>query len=258
MKHQIEKAQRFASLHVKGAPLVLYNCWDAGSAKVIVAAGARAVATGSQAVAHAHGFLDGEDLPLELALANAARIVTATDLPVSIDFEGGYATTLEALHKNIADLIHAGAIGCNFEDRIIGGSGLHDVDVQAKRIATIRSAADQIGVPFFINARTDIFLQTDLATHNKTLISDAVVRAQKYAAAGANGFFVPKLLDATLIADLVQCVEVPVNIMMMPGAPAIPVLASLGVARVSFGGGAYAHVQAALKDAALTFYGNQK
>lgn len=82
------KAQEFAALHVKGAPLVLYNCWDAGSAKAIVAGGAQALATGSLAVAAAQGYDDGEHLPMAQLLGLVGRIVQAQDVPLSVDFEG--------------------------------------------------------------------------------------------------------------------------------------------------------------------------
>src|SRR5687767_8739946 len=89
--NQTEKARAFAALHKPGTPLILFNAWDAGSAKAVAEAGAKAIATGSWSVAAAHGFGDGEGLPLDLAVANAARVVAAVELPVTLDFEGGYA-----------------------------------------------------------------------------------------------------------------------------------------------------------------------
>ena len=85
---QAEKYRAFATLHVPGDPVVLYNVWDAGSAKAVAEAGAKAIATGSASVAAAQGFSDAEGLPIGLALANAARIVAAVDLPVTVDFAG--------------------------------------------------------------------------------------------------------------------------------------------------------------------------
>ena len=132
---QSEKAARFASLHVPGDPVILYNAWDAGSAKAVAEAGASAIATGSASVAAAHGFHDAEALPLELALANAERVVAAVDLPVTIDFEGGYAVDAEPLAANMKRLAATGAIGCNFEDQVVGGEGLHSIALQSDRIA---------------------------------------------------------------------------------------------------------------------------
>jgi hypothetical protein len=131
----MSKFETFAALHVPGNPLILFNVWDAGSAKVAARAGAKAIATGSASVATAHGVSDAEALPLALALANAERIVAAVEVPVTIDFEGGYAVDAEALAGNMAALAATGAVGCNFEDQVIGGQGIHPIEVQAQRIA---------------------------------------------------------------------------------------------------------------------------
>src|SRR4051812_34460705 len=153
---QAEKARLFASLHRPGEPVILYNAWDAGSARIVAEAGAKAIATGSASVAAAHGFHDAEALPLELALANAARVVAAVDLPVTIDFEGAYSSDPAKAAANVARLQATGAVGCNFEDQAIDGEGLHPVEAQAERIRAIRSA---VGADLFLNARTDIFLK---------------------------------------------------------------------------------------------------
>src|SRR4051812_5540158 len=137
---QAEKARLFASLHRPGDPVVLYNVWDAGSAAAVAEAGAKAIATGSWSVAAAHGFHDAEALPLELALANAARVAAAVALPVTIDFEGAYAVEPAGAAANVARLQATGTIGCNFEDQVIGGEGLHPVEVQSARIRAMRSA----------------------------------------------------------------------------------------------------------------------
>ena len=123
---QSDKFRAFAALHVPGNPLILFNAWDAGSAKIVAEAGAKAIATGSASVAAAQGFSDAEALPLELALANAERVVAAVDLPVTVDFEGAYAVEPEGVAANMATLAATGSIGCNFEDQVVGGEGLHD------------------------------------------------------------------------------------------------------------------------------------
>src|SRR5690349_1537045 len=121
MTTQSERAIAFAKLHVKGDPLVLFNAWDAGTAKAVSEAGAKAIATGSWAVAAANGYTDGEIIPLEEVLANLRRIVRSVDLPISLDFESGYSRSPDELSANTARVIEAGAIGINFEDQIIGG-----------------------------------------------------------------------------------------------------------------------------------------
>jgi 2-methylisocitrate lyase-like PEP mutase family enzyme len=242
----------FAALHVPGAPLVLVNVWDAGSAKAVAAAGAKAIATGSASVAAANGFSDAEALPLDLAIANARRIVGAVDLPVSIDFEGGYAVAPDALASNVALLATTGAIGCNFEDQVVGGAGMHTPEVQAARIAAIRAAT---GPDFFINARTDIFLQAAPETHDAAKVDAAIARAHAYAAAGASGFFVPGLANLDLLARVCRESPLPVNFMAFPGAPDATAVAQAGVARISHGPFPYRAAMKAVEDAAWGLLG---
>jgi 2-methylisocitrate lyase-like PEP mutase family enzyme len=136
--NQTDKAKRFAELHVKDAPLLLYNAWDAGSAKSILDAGAKAIATSSWSVAAAQGYGDGEAIPIELAEHIVGRIAATVDIPVTVDFEGGYSDEDDGeLAANISRLLDLGVIGINFEDRIVKGLGLYSVDRQARRIAAI-------------------------------------------------------------------------------------------------------------------------
>ena len=251
MTTQKEKADDFRNLHQKGSPLVLFNIWDVGSARAIEQAGAKAIATGSWSVAAANGFDDGEKLPLDLVLTNIERIVAGVTLPVTLDFESGYAIEPSELKKNIEKVIATGAIGINFEDRIIGGKDLHPIEVQCERIKAIRETADKASIPLFINARTDVFLQTYPAKHDDAQLEHAVKRAEAYAAAGASGLFAPGLRDPDLIKDLCERSRLPVNIMMLPDAPPPTTLAQLGVARISYGPIPYRQMIEALKEAAL-------
>lgn len=147
---QIANASAFRALHTVGDPVVLFNAWDAGSATAIAAAGAKAIATGSWSVASAHGSNDGEQLPLELVLANLARIANTVDLPVTLDFERGYGETPADVGRSVAAAISAGAIGFNIEDSSAGG--LRTADEQAARLAAARAAAERAAVPVFVNA----------------------------------------------------------------------------------------------------------
>jgi len=244
---QSEKARLFAALHVKGAPLLLYNVWDAASARAVAAAGARAIAGSSWAVAGAQGYGDGEALPFELLVTIHAHIVAATDLPVSADCESGYAVEPEAVAANVARLIEAGVVGINFEDQRLREGGMFAIGEQCDRIRAIRRRADAMGVPLFINARTDLFLQAADGAAHRGLLPAAKERAEAYRGAGASGFFVPGLVDEGLLADLCSSVALPVNVMMGEGTPAVPRLAALGVARVSYGGLPFALYTAALE-----------
>lgn len=250
MQQRSERAESFHALHVKGDPLVLFNAWDAGSARAVAEAGAKAIATGSWSVAAAHGFADGEALPLELATANLDRIVAAVDLPVTMDIEGGYGESLDQVRVTIQQVIAAGAVGVNFEDGVMGTGDLHSVEKQAARIRALRETANTAGVGLFINARTDVYLNTAMAEHGRTQLEEALLRADAYAAAGASGFFVPGLVDIGSIRELCERSPLPVNVMMMPGAPPPAALADAGVTRISHGPGPYRLAMKALKDAA--------
>ena len=251
---QKEKAGAFSKLHIKGSPLILFNIWDAGSARTIEQAGAKAIATSSWSVAAANGFNDGQELPFDLAIANLERIVKNVNLPVSIDLEGGYATEHAELKGNIKRMIAAGAVGINFEDRIIGGEGLYSITEQGARIEAICEAAGETLIPVFINARTDVFLKTYPAKHNEAQVEEAVQRANAYARSGASGLFAPGLRDPELIKKLCELSPIPVNIMVLPDTPPLKSLAEAGVARISYGAESYRQMSEALKEAARVVF----
>ena len=228
----MSKFEDFAKLHVAGDPLVLFNAWDAGSAAAVAKSGAKAIATGSASVSMANGFGDGEDVPLELALANAGRVVKAVDLPVTIDFECGYAEDAGGLAANGRRLAETGAIGCNFEDQVVGTDRLYDIADQAARIAALR---DGVGANFFINARTDLFLKAAPETHDSALADQAIERGKAYAAAGVNGYFIPGLANRQLVERICGALSIPVNAMHLPNGPSRADWAGAGIARVSHG-----------------------
>jgi 2-methylisocitrate lyase-like PEP mutase family enzyme len=224
------KFETFAALHVPGIPVILYNIWDVGSAHAVIAAGAKALATGSHPVADANGWPDGQQVPIDFALDNARRIVKAVELPVTIDFEGAYSADPEEGANNVARLKETGAVGCNFEDQVVGGQGLHPLDLQVERIAAIRRA---VGDEFFINARTDLFLKTQV--YDDALVEQAIERGKAFADAGASGFFVPRLSDPRQVERVAREVPLPLNVIAFPGAPPKSEWANAGVARISHG-----------------------
>ena len=251
MKGPKRKFEQFCKLHVPGNPLILYNIWNPGSAQAVASAGAKALATSSYAVAEAHGFTDGEHTPLFFVIDNLRRIVEATELPVSVDLEGGY--TAQAKPANIGETIDlaldAGAVGCNLEDSVPATGKLRKAHDQAARIRTARKTANKAGLPFFINARTDVFLQGPSEQHNAAIVSEAVERAKAYADAGADCLFVPGLANIALIEKLVKASPLPINI-MVDDALSIGALADSGVARVSYGASPYINATNALDEAA--------
>jgi 2-methylisocitrate lyase-like PEP mutase family enzyme len=245
MTEQSQKFETFAALHVPGNPVVLYNIWDVGSALAVVKAGAKALATGSHPVADANGFPDGEEVPIDFALANARRIAEAVELPLTVDFEGAYSTDPKQAGDNVALLARAGAVGCNFEDQVIGGEGVHSLDSQVRRIEVIRRA---VGDDFFINARTDLFLKVE--QRDDALVDQVIERGKAFADAGASGFFVPRLADARQVERVVREVPLPLNLIAFPGAPPKGEWAAAGVARISHGPFPHRALMAQLEESA--------
>ena len=228
---QRQYAETFHGLHQRGKPVVLFNAWDVASAKTI-AQHFPAIATSSAAVAASLGYTDGEKTPLAAVLNLVTRITASVSVPLTVDFEAGYGDTPEEAAEAVAALLRAGAIGINLEDGLLAGTrALVDPALHAAKIRAIRRAADEFGVPLFINARTDPFILRIGAPD--VCLEEAVRRGALYAEAGADGLFVPLLTDLALIEQLVERVSLPVNIMAMPTAPAIPDLARAGVGRVS-------------------------
>lgn len=244
-----DKFQQFRALHVPGDPVVLYNIWDVGSAQAVVRAGAKALATGSHPVADANGWPDGEQVPIDFAFANAKRIADAVEVPLTVDFESAYAVDPGRAAANVVRLAAAGAVGCNFEDQVIGGAnengGLHPLKSQAQRIEAIRKA---VGDDFFINARTDLYLKTQ--QYDSALVDAAIERGKAFADAGASGFFVPRLADSRQIERIVRDVPLPLNVIAFPGAPSKKEWASAGVARISHGPFPHRALMATLEDMA--------
>lgn len=243
--NQREQATHFAKLHVRGKPLILYNAWDSGSAKSILVAGAEAIATSSWAIAQAQGYRDGEVIPIAFVERIVGRIAATIDVPVTVDFEGGYSDNDRELADNVSHLLDLGVVGINFEDRIVRGSGLYDTIRQARRIEAVRKAAERKGIELFINARTDLFLGRKYDPEHTA--HAGIGRANVYAAAGASGFFVPGLRDEALIGRICSGTALPVNVMMMDGVPSIARLTELGVARISFGAIPYVRAMGALE-----------
>lgn len=235
----------FKALHVKGDPLVLVNIWDAGSARAVADTGATALATGSASVAGALGYPDGEAVPFETLMDVIARIRAAVlDLPLSVDFEAGFAPDPAGVAHNGARLAALGVAGVNLEDGLPPETGIRPAPEAAARIAALRAAT-----ALFINARTDLFLLNPPEGH-ADLIPEALARARAYADAGADGFFAPGLTDPAMIADLCAGTDLPVNVMASPTAPPRAVLAQAGVARISHGPFPWRAAMAGLGDAA--------
>ncbi len=224
----------FKALHVPGDPLVLFNIWDAGSAKAVAGAGAKAIATGSYGVAEAQGFKDGEDFSTEDALLNLERVLSVTDLPVTLDFESGYGATAAEVRASVQRARDAGAAGINMEDRMPGETALIPLAEAAERIGAAAASG------LFVNARCDIYRGIKPEDYEQHLIDAVLERGEAYAKAGASGLFVPFLGDHPTIATICKSSPLPVNILWGPGRGTKAGLAALGVARISYGHGPWA------------------
>jgi 2-methylisocitrate lyase-like PEP mutase family enzyme len=228
---QVARAQAFAALHRRGAPLLLANVWDAGSAVAVARAGAPAVATTSAGVAWSLGVPDGSDLGPERAAAAVQRIAAAVSVPVSADIEAGYGTAPDEVAVTVEAVLRAGAVGINLEDRL-PGEALFAPTEQADRLAAARAAADRLGIPLWINARTDVYLAGVGPVEQRVEL--VLQRAAAYAAAGADSLFVPGLVDLAATAELAAG-PLPISIMVWHGAPEVSELAAAGVVRLSLG-----------------------
>lgn len=236
----------FKALHSPGTPLILCNVWDAGSAAAVTKANPPAIATGSWAMASAQGYGDGQQMPFDRFVDTVAQITGAVAQPVTVDFEAGFSDTDEGLSENLRRVIATGAVGINFEDRIIGGDGLHDVQAQAAKIKVLRRVTPSL----FINARCDLMFDGSDVQTQTTRLPDLLDRAQAYKEAGADGLFVPGVTDLTLIRKICAASPLPVNVMRADDTHSIAALAACGVARISHGPAPYIQAMRALTDQA--------
>jgi 2-methylisocitrate lyase-like PEP mutase family enzyme len=242
----------FKSLHDQENPLILYNCWDVASAKAIEQAGSQAIATSSFAMADAWGYSDGEQFSLEQLLWYVSRIAEHVSVPLTVDIEGGYAVDVESLANNMEQLFQLDICGINFEDQKVNhpDDELWAIEEQSHRIRTIKQVAVKLQKSVFMNARTDLFFKN--RKHSLDLVNEAIERTCAYAAAGADGIFIPGLTDRILIEHFVQQSPLPVNVMVMDGMISNAELQELGVKRISYGPYSYFQAQHNLQEDART------
>lgn len=248
---QKERATLLRTLHKRGDPIVFVNAWDAGSARVIEEAGAKAIATTSAGLAQSLGYPDGQKLPWKEMIAAVRRIVRVVNVPVTADIESGFATSPQELQQNMEELIDAGAVGVNLEDFILDGQKkkLYPVEEGIAHIQAAREAGEKKGIPLVINARTDAYC-ADLAEPEESRIEQTVTRGRAYIRAGADCIFIPGAVDLRVITRLIEQIDAPVNVLAMKGAPSIAELARAGVARVSVGSGLFRSAYTKTKQAA--------
>lgn len=233
---QAEKAEQFRKLHHGPRLLLLPNAWDVVSARILEECGHPAIATSSAAVAFSLGYPDGQRISRDEMLEVAGRIARAVEIPVTADLEAGYGTTIKDMVETVKAAIAAGVVGMNLED-VTGDdeSSFVDLSLQVEKIRAICDTAKSLGVPFVLNARTDIYLLP--IGPASTRFERTVERLRAYRDAGASCLFAPCLYDPETIAKLVKALEAPLNILANLACPPIAELEKIGVARVSAGSG---------------------
>jgi 2-methylisocitrate lyase-like PEP mutase family enzyme len=232
-----ETAATFRRLHHGRSLLLLANCWDAGSARLLESLGAPAVATTSAGVAWAHAYPDGDALPVDRLVGTVAAIARVIGVPLTVDVEAGYADDPIRVGETVAALVDAGAVGINIED------GLGSPDLLSAKITRAKEAAARRGVDLFVNARTDVFLRDLVPAPAR--VTETLARANRYRDAGADGLFVPKAVAAEEIRQIAAAAGLPLNVLAWPGLPSAAELQALGVRRLSAGSaiaqGAWGH-----------------
>lgn len=248
-----EKYDVFARLHDQGKTFILPNAWDVSSAKIFKDMGFKAIGTTSAGIALSLGYQDGENIPFDEVLAVVDRIVKSVDIPVSVDMEAGYGSSIEEVVENAKKLMELGVVGINLEDGTnhptepIVSSTAH-----VEKITAIRALSKSLHQPLFINARTDFFW---LNLHDKnTQLQSTITRAKKYKEAGADCIFVPGNLARETIERLRKEIAGPINLLSSPTLPTLEALAEIGIERVSTGSAPYRATVTLLKKISEQLY----
>jgi 2-methylisocitrate lyase-like PEP mutase family enzyme len=230
MTDQIDRAARFRELHRPGAPLLLPNPWDTGSARLLASLGFAALATTSSGFAATLGRLDGSVTRQE-ALGHAAAIVAATELPVSADLENCFADDPEGVAQTAAGAVAAGLAGFSIED-FTGDAAdpIYELERAAERVRAAVETAHRGPARLVVTARAENYL------HGRPDLPDTIARLQAYQAAGADVLYAPGPTDAETLRAIVSSVDRPVNVLARGGAPSVAELAEMGVSRISVGG----------------------
>lgn len=228
---QIALAERFHAQHHASEMLILPNAWDAGSAVIFERAGFRAIGTTSAGIAYSLGYPDGQRIALDDVIDAAGKMLRRLHVPLSVDVEMGFGTTIDQIVTTVRCVIELGAVGINLEDPTPEGTDLTPIMTQCDRIKALAELKRELGIPFFINARTDVYWLALGSPESR--LEATLERCVAYAAAGADGVFVPGALDRDAIQELVERLDV----IASPANPSPADLQALGVARLSLGSG---------------------
>ncbi len=233
---QIQKAEKFLALHHEPKLLVLPNIWDPLGARLLEGLGYPAVATASAAVAYSLGYDDGQKIKFDAMLDVIERIASSVAVPMTADIERGYAEHPQEIAENIRQVMHAGAVGINFEDSSFEGGPLQPIDFQCERIQAIRNMADKEGIPLVINARIDVFMRSaDISPSEK--IAETISRGKAYLDAGADCLYPIGPGDVETLKRIREETEAPINVYASKLAASMKELAAIGISRLSLGPG---------------------
>ena len=219
-------------MHHGDTPLLMPNPWDAGTARILASLGFEALATTSSGFAATLGRLDGS-VTREEAIAHAAALVAATDVPISADLENGFADDPADVATTVSLALDAGLAGCSIED--YSGRELYPFDVAVARVAAAAQTAHEGDVHLVLTARAENHIR------GNPDLDDTIMRLQAYRAAGADVLFAPGVSELEDLRRLVSAVDAPVSVLALPNAPSVAELAKVGVKRISVGG-AFAYV----------------
>jgi len=233
--NQQEKAKQFYELHHSGRLLILPNIWDCLGANLLENLNYPAIATASASVAFTNGYDDGQRISFDSVLALLKKIVSSVNIPVSADIESGFAENDSQLEKNIKQLLATGIVGINIEDTDKETNSLLPTETQCESIKLIKKVSEEIGVRLFINARADVYLRGKNLVTPESKFEEALKRGRAYKAAGADCFYPIAMTRQEDIKSIVEQLQMPVNVLTIPGIPELNILNEIGVARVSLG-----------------------
>ena len=223
------KAGKFLALHHGDRPLLQPNAWDIGSAKLLETLGFEAIATTSSGFAATLGRLDGS-VTRDEALAHGAELAAAVAVPVAADTENGFADDPAGVAATVALACATGLAGCSIEDFTRSDDQIYDIGLATERVAAAAEAAHSGATTVVLTARAENLI------HGHDDLADTITRLQAYQQAGADVLFAPGLKTADAIRSVVTSVDLPVNVLVVPGCPPVDELAEIGVARISVGG----------------------
>ncbi len=248
---QQQKANVFRDLHFDKSLLVLPNIWDPLGAALLEDLGYPAIATASASIAYTHGVPDGENIQFSDLLILIKKITGGVSIPVTADMESGYAQTEDGLRENIKRLLDAGAVGINIEDYDLRNKTIYSIEAQCRRLQSVRKAGDEMGIPLYINARTDVYVRGGQWQSSEEKWEESLKRGKAYLNSGADGIYPITMTDKQEISQFVSSLSAPVNILAIPGIPDLKTLKEIGVARLSLGPGFLKVAIRAMKNAAL-------